>query len=140
MKKFFKSLMLISVCLGLSATVNAKTFRYATTGDILGLDPHANNEGPTNTMKGNIYGRMLHRKADLSLEPDLATKWEKLDANTWRFSLRRGVKSTPASGWTFAHTIAQDKVHKLNADYSLNRFSKGYLLDEKGLGTKTWIS
>ena len=39
MKKFFKSLMLISVCLGLSATVNAKTFRYATTGDILGLDP-----------------------------------------------------------------------------------------------------
>ncbi|GIR89893.1 MAG: hypothetical protein CM15mP88_2620 [Pseudomonadota bacterium] len=84
--------MLISVCLGLSATVNAKTFRYATTGDILGLDPHANNEGPTNTMKGNIYGRMLHRKADLSLEPDLATKWEKLDANTWRFSLRRGVK------------------------------------------------
>ncbi len=49
MKKFFKSLMLISVCLGLSATVNAKTFRYATTGDILGLDPHANNEGPTNT-------------------------------------------------------------------------------------------
>ena len=92
MKKFFKSLMLISVCLGLSATVNAKTFRYATTGDILGLDPHANNEGPTNTMKGNIYGRMLHRKADLSLEPDLATKWEKLDANTWRFSLRRGVK------------------------------------------------
>ena len=92
MKKFFKSLMLISVCLGLSATVNAKTFRYATTGDILGLDPHANNEGPTNTMKGNIYGRMLHRKSDLSLEPDLATKWEKLDANTWRFSLRRGVK------------------------------------------------
>ena len=86
MKKFFKSLMLISVCLGLSATVNAKTFRYATTGDILGLDPHANNEGPTNTMKGNIYGRMLHRKADLSLEPDLATKWEKLDANTRRFS------------------------------------------------------
>ena len=59
MKKFFKSLMLISVCLGLSATVNAKTFRYATTGDILGLDPHANNEGPTNTMKGNIYGRTV---------------------------------------------------------------------------------
>ena len=43
MKKFFKSLLLISVWLGLSATVNAKTFRYATTGDILGLDPHANN-------------------------------------------------------------------------------------------------
>jgi hypothetical protein len=37
-------------------------------------------------------------------------------------------------------TIAQDRVHKLNAGYSLNRFSTGHLLDEKGLGTKTWIS
>ena len=45
--------------------VEAKTFRYATTGDILGLDPHANNEGPTNAMKGNVYGKLVHRKPDL---------------------------------------------------------------------------
>ena len=51
-----------------------------------------------------------------------------------------GFKATPASGWTFAHTIAQDKVHELNAGYSLNRFNTGDLIDEKGLGTKTWIS
>ena len=51
-----------------------------------------------------------------------------------------GFKATPASGWTFAHTIAQDRVHELNAGYSLNRFSTGHLIDEKGLGTKTWIS
>ncbi len=70
---------------------NAKTFRYATTGDILGLDPHANNEGPTNTMKGNIYGRLVHRKPDLSLEPDLATQWNRVDDTTWRFTLRQGV-------------------------------------------------
>ena len=35
---------------------------------------------------------------------------------------------------------AQDRVHELNAGYSLNRFSTGNLIDEKGLGTKTWIS
>ena len=51
-----------------------------------------------------------------------------------------GFKATPASGWTFAHTIAQDRPHDLNAGYSLNRFSTGHLIDEKGLGTKTWIS
>jgi sarcosine oxidase subunit beta len=51
-----------------------------------------------------------------------------------------GFKATPASGWTFAHTIAQDRVHELNAGYNLNRFNTGHLLDEKGLGTKTWIS
>jgi len=51
-----------------------------------------------------------------------------------------GFKATPASGWTFAYTIAQDRVHELNAGYSLNRFHTGHLIDEKGLGTKTWIS
>ena len=92
MRNLFKKLILMGVAVTLAGIAEAKTFRYATTGDVLGLDPHANNEGPTNTMKGNLYGRLLHRKADLSLEPDLATKWEKLDATTWRFSLRQGVK------------------------------------------------
>lgn len=75
-----------------ASPTDAKTFRYSTTGDILGLDPHANNEGPTNTMKGNIYGRLIHRLPDLSLEPDLATDWELGDDGvTWRFNLRQGV-------------------------------------------------
>jgi len=75
-----------------ASAADAKTFHYSTTGDILGLDPHANNEGPTNTMKGNIYGRLLHRLPDLSLEPDLATAWELGDDGvTWRFNLREGV-------------------------------------------------
>jgi len=77
--------------LGLSGTAAAKDFRYSTTGDILGLDPHANNEGPTNTMKGNIYGRLVHRLPDLKLVPDLATKWTRLNPTTWRFTLRKGV-------------------------------------------------
>jgi peptide/nickel transport system substrate-binding protein len=81
-----------AVLLSLSAAAQEKLFRYATTGDILGLDPHANNEGPTNAMKGNIYGRLLHRLPDLSLEPDLATEWELGDDGvTWRFELREDV-------------------------------------------------
>ncbi len=82
------------VALSFGATTDAKAekvFRYATTGDILGLDPQANNEGPTNTMKGNLYGRLVHRKPDLSLDPDLAKSWEQIDEVTWRFHLRDGV-------------------------------------------------
>ncbi len=85
-------LAVLTTALVVAAPVGAaKTFRYATTGDILGLDPHANNEGPTNTMKSNIYGRLVHRKPDLSLEPDLAASWERVDDTTWRFALREGV-------------------------------------------------
>ena len=36
------------------------------------------------------------------------------------------------SGWAFAHTIAQDRPHELNAAFSLERFSTGHLIDEHG--------
>jgi sarcosine oxidase subunit beta len=43
-----------------------------------------------------------------------------------------GFKSTPGSGWVFAHTIARDEPHPLNAAYALDRFTTGYLIDEHG--------
>ena len=42
--------------------------------------------------------------------------------------------ATPASGWCFAHTIARNEAHKLNAPYRLDRFERGYMIDEKGVG------
>ena len=43
-----------------------------------------------------------------------------------------GFKATPGSGWVFAHTIAQDAPHALNAAFTLDRFSSGALVDEHG--------
>ena len=43
-----------------------------------------------------------------------------------------GFKATPGSGWVFAHTIAQDTPHELNAAFSLDRFASGKLIDEHG--------
>ncbi len=43
-----------------------------------------------------------------------------------------GFKATPGSGWVFAHTIAQDRPHELNAPFDLERFTTGALIDEHG--------
>jgi len=43
-----------------------------------------------------------------------------------------GFKATPGSGWVFAHTIAQDRPHELNAAFDLQRFTSGALIDEHG--------
>ena len=43
-----------------------------------------------------------------------------------------GFKATPGSGWVFAHTIANDEPHKLNAPFTINRFASGELVDEHG--------
>ncbi len=43
-----------------------------------------------------------------------------------------GFKATPGSGWAFAHTIARNRPHELNAPFSLDRFATGALVDEHG--------
>lgn len=45
-----------------------------------------------------------------------------------------GFKATPASGWCFAWTMAKDEPHPLNAPFTLDRFQRGYVLDERGAG------
>ena len=41
-----------------------------------------------------------------------------------------GFKAIPGSGHVFAHTIANDAPHPLNAAFTLERFSSGNLIDE----------
>jgi sarcosine oxidase subunit beta len=41
-----------------------------------------------------------------------------------------GFKATPGSGFAFAHTIAEDRPHPLNAPFALERFTTGALIDE----------
>jgi len=45
-----------------------------------------------------------------------------------------GFKATPASGFCFAHTIAKDAPHEFNAPFTLDRFSRGTVIDDKGQG------
>lgn len=45
-----------------------------------------------------------------------------------------GFKATPASGWTYAHTLATGKAHILNAPFALDRFERGATIDETGSG------
>ena len=47
-----------------------------------------------------------------------------------------GFKATPASGWCFAHLIAREEPHALNAAYRLDRFAAGAVIDEKGQGAQ----
>ncbi len=41
-----------------------------------------------------------------------------------------GFKATPGAGHVFAHTIARDEPHAINAPFALDRFRDGLLIDE----------
>ncbi|MDO5622632.1 MAG: sarcosine oxidase subunit beta family protein [Paracoccus sp. (in: a-proteobacteria)] len=45
-----------------------------------------------------------------------------------------GFKATPASGYAFAHLLATDTPHETATAYRLDRFRRGYPVDEKGMG------
>jgi sarcosine oxidase subunit beta len=47
-----------------------------------------------------------------------------------------GFKATPASGWCFAHLIAKNEPHPAAAPYRLDRFARGAVIDEKGMGAQ----
>jgi sarcosine oxidase subunit beta len=47
-----------------------------------------------------------------------------------------GFKATPASGWCFAHLLATERPHDVAADFRLDRFRAGKLIDEKGQGAQ----
>ena len=75
----------------ISSSVDAKTLRWASAGDILTMDPHSQNEGLNNPMNGHVYEPLIMRNDKMALEPCLAVSWQQIDANTVRFKLRDKV-------------------------------------------------
>ncbi|MFT9163685.1 MAG: sarcosine oxidase subunit beta family protein [Komagataeibacter saccharivorans] len=47
-----------------------------------------------------------------------------------------GFKATPASGLCFAHLVARDEPHPTATAYRLDRFARGAVIDEKGMGAQ----
>src|SRR5690606_19481209 len=70
----------------------AKTLRWAGRGDILTMDPHAQNEGLTNTISSYVYEPLVAYDQHFKIVPGLAVSWEQPAPTIWRFALREGVK------------------------------------------------
>ena len=88
--------------LGLLAPMAASAenvLRWTSQGDALTLDPHSQNEGPTNAMNSMIYEALVSRDPSLNLVPELAESWEP-GADGWVFKLRQGVKFHDGADFT----------------------------------------
>ncbi|HYC37449.1 MAG TPA: ABC transporter substrate-binding protein [Usitatibacter sp.] len=72
--------------------LHAKTLRWSSQGDILTMDPHAQNEGLNNSVSDHIYEPLVTRGKDLKIEPCLALSWQLVNPTTMRFKLRPSVR------------------------------------------------
>ncbi len=94
---------------GFVPSADAKTFKWANSGDVSSMDPYARQETFLLTFNSNIYDPLIRRDKDLKLEPALATKWGQTDPTTWFFDIRPGVKFHDGTPLT-----ADDVVFSLN--------------------------
>jgi len=70
----------------------ANILRWASQGDAMTLDPHAQNEGQTLTFVQQIYEPLIERAPNLDKVPCLALSWRLVDPTTWEFKLRPNVR------------------------------------------------
>jgi peptide/nickel transport system substrate-binding protein len=55
-------------------------------------DPHRTTHTHAINVLANMYETLIGRDASLALKPGLALSWRAVDATTWEFKLRQGVK------------------------------------------------
>lgn len=74
--------------IGMSAT----EIRVGFTQDALTLDPANHRKRETETIIRNIHDGLLTRDSKMQVVPELAESWRQIDATTYEFKLRKGVK------------------------------------------------
>jgi peptide/nickel transport system substrate-binding protein len=105
----------------------AKTFRWASQGDVLTFDPYAQNESFNNTFNSYVYESLVQYDKKFEVVPQLAMKWEQMGPTQWRFHLRPNVKFQEGEPLT-----ADDVVFSVNREMSKRSMMKAYLSGVSG--------
>ncbi|MEO9683944.1 MAG: ABC transporter substrate-binding protein [Tateyamaria sp.] len=102
-----------------AAPLAAETLRWARSGDALTLDPHSQNEGPTHTIRHQMYEPLIIRDVTGAFEPALATDWAPSadDPNVWVFNLREDVKFHDGADFTAEDVVFSfERAKQPNSD------------------------
>jgi len=91
---------------------DAQSLRYAGATPALTMDPHATNDFVTTAIFRQVYDSLVGLDQDMELAPALATSWDYIGDNTWRFTLREGITfhdGSPLTAQDVAFSILRQK-------------------------------
>ncbi|MFV3130801.1 ABC transporter substrate-binding protein [Niveispirillum sp. KHB5.9] len=78
----------------------AQTVTIAVQAEPSSVDPHFSATGVNQELAAHVFDTLIARDATLALVPGLATAWRRVDAVTWEFDLRDGVRFHDGSPFT----------------------------------------
>jgi peptide/nickel transport system substrate-binding protein len=112
--------------LALASGASAANLTVGLGTDVTAIDPHYHNLTPNNNVAAHVYGYLVDRNEKSQPIPGLATEWKTVDATTWEFKLRKGVKFHDGSDFTAADVVASiERVPKVpNSPSPFTAFTK----------------
>ena len=96
--------LFLSALLGAQAA-SAAPFTWASASDALSMDPQAANDVVSASVQGVVYEPLVGFSRALEPEPVLATRWERVADDRWRFHLRPGVRFSEGQPFTAADVV-----------------------------------
>lgn len=125
MKKITSKLAIAFLAIGLHFNLSANDITVAYDSDPVSLDPHEQLSGGTMQMSHMLFDPLVRFTKAFDFEPRLATKWQRIDDKTFRFTLRQGVKfhsgntmSADDFVWTFKRLQSSPDFKGIFAPYS----------------------
>jgi peptide/nickel transport system substrate-binding protein len=139
MKKLYILLLSFFILFSLSSFAGAKTLKLALDADPVSLDPQVQLSGGMLQYSHMVFDPLIRWTQQMTFEPRLATKWERIDELTIRFYLRKGVKfhsGNPFTAKDVKWTVA--RFYK-SADFKglFDPFDKVTVVDDYTVDIKT---
>jgi len=105
-----------------ASTASAADLRIGLAADVTSMDPHFVNIQPNNLVAWHVFDALTRVDENARLVPGLAESWKAIDATTWEFKLRRGVKFHDGSELT-----AEDVVYSLERPATITNSPGSYV-------------
>ncbi len=117
MKKALAIALVGALILGFGSMAGAKTLNLAMDADPVSLDPQVQLSGGMLQYSHIVFDPLVRWTKEMTFEPRLASKWERIDENTVRFYLREGVKFHSGNPFTAKDVVWTVERLKKSQDF-----------------------
>ncbi|EGU41142.1 ABC transporter substrate-binding protein [Vibrio splendidus] len=117
MKTMKSKLAVALMAAGLSFSAAAADITVGYAADPVSLDPHEQLSGGTLQMSHMVFDPLVRFTQEMDFEGRLATSWERIDNETMRFNLRKGVKFHSGNAFTADDVVWTFERLKSSADF-----------------------